>query len=312
MKIAFYNVENLFDTLDEPYRNDEDFLPDSHLRWDQKRYVLKIRRLARVISSMEYPMPAFLGLAEVENAKVLADLRTALGLSEDEAGIVHFESPDERGIDVGAIYLRSFMKEIKSTSIKVFFKETPWDRTRDILHIEAMLLKDQKAHFFINHWPSRKEGDKVSQFRRLAASDALLESLGSVYEAEPEPAIIAMGDFNCEPGSAALKKISFNRMNEKTLLQNLGHEAWSKGLGTTTYRRKWLLFDQILASPALLSEQPGLFIDPSSFRIFKEDWMLFYNSKYSEYRPDKTYGGRNYHGGISDHLPVYVEGFFKY
>ena len=154
MKLAFYNVENLFDTLDDPYINDNAFLPESGLKWNQKRYVLKLQRIARVIKAIEEPMPLVIGLAEVENRKVLKDLVTAMGLTEKEVGIVHENSPDERGIDVGFLYRKDLISRTEHSSHTITFQDDLSDRTRDILHVKAFLnnplalyLKKQQSTF---------------------------------------------------------------------------------------------------------------------------------------------------------------------
>ncbi len=306
MKIAFYNVENLFDTLDDPYINDNAFLPESGLKWNQKRYVLKLQRIARVIKAIEEPMPLVIGLAEVENRKVLKDLVSAMGLTEKEVGIVHENSPDERGIDVGFLYRKDLISRTEHSSHTVTFQDDLSDRTRDILHVKAFLNNAQVIHFFINHWPSRKDGVQQSLSKRIAAAEALRYQVQTVMDSEPDAKIVVMGDFNCDPGSAPVRRILDKEETETGLLYNQGWKTHRDGSGSMMYRGKWFLFDQILISDGFLSSQKGLKFIPDSFTVFSREWMLFYNPKYGDRRPNKTYGGRKYHGGFSDHLPVYI------
>ncbi len=306
MKIAFYNVENLFDTLDQPFVNDNDFLPNSNLKWNEKRYVLKLQRLAKVIKAIEEPMPLAIGLAEVENRKVLADLVVALGLTENEVGIIHEESPDERGIDVGFLYRKDIITKTEHQSHSVSFLDDLSDKTRDILHVKAYLKNEDCAHFFINHWPSRREGAQQTISKRIEAAETLKRHIEVIVEEETSPKIIVMGDFNCDPESTPIKKILDKEKSKTGILYNQGWKTYQERRGSLNYRGKWLLFDQILVSESLQLSRKGISLVSDSFTVFSKDWMLFYNSKYRDLRPNKTYGGRKYHGGFSDHLPVYI------
>ncbi len=306
MNILFYNVENLFDTLDDPYVNDNAFLPNSKLKWNEKRYILKLQRIAKVIQAVEAPMPMAVGLAEVENRKVLEDLLAAMNLTEKELGIIHAESPDERGIDVGFLYRRDLIKSTQHESYPVVFENDPGDKTRDILHVKAQLFNDELVHFFVNHWPSRKEGAKASMPKRIQAAKTLRHHIEEVLNSNKNAKILVMCDFNADPESPPLRSILDKDRSGNGVLHNLAWESHKNKQGSLNYRGKWLLFDQFLASPALLKNHDGFRVISDSFRVFKQDWMLFYNQKYHDFRPNKTYGGRKYHGGFSDHLPVCI------
>jgi len=306
MKVLFYNVENLFDALDGPYVIENDFQYGSGLKWNQKRYIFKLRRIAKAIRAAGDDLPAAIGLAEVENRKVLEDLAAALGLSKDEAGIIHEESPDERGIDVGFIYNKDFFINTEHKACPVVFSHDPNDKTRDILHVKAELKNGEILHFFINHWPSRRYGAKLSLPKRFRAAEVLREQLDRVFTQEENPKIIVMGDFNTGPEGRPLTKLLDRDKSEGGLLHNLSRDAFNNNQGSIKYRGKWQMFDQILVSPALLNSKTACRVIPGSFEILKKDWMLFYNQKHHDYRPDKTYGGNKYYGGYSDHLPVYV------
>jgi predicted extracellular nuclease len=317
-KILFYNVENLFDTLDDPLTNDNSFLPNSELKWEQKRYVVKLQRISRVLKETEEPMPGIIGLAEVENRKVLLDLIFSVGLSENEVGIAHFDSPDERGIDVALLYRKDLFRiadQESITPISVTFDEDYSDKTRDILYVPLQNKSKDVLHVYVNHWPSRREGKEISMKKRFSAAKAMRQHIDIVLTKDPDARIIAMGDLNCTPDSPPVYKILDQKGNPENPLINLSWDIHRSGKGSTNFKGKWLIFDQILVSPNLTSdfqnqelyksESNRFTVSPLS--VVSYPWLLFYNPKYNDHRPHKTFGGRKYHGGYSDHLPVAVE-----
>ncbi|MCK5820560.1 MAG: endonuclease/exonuclease/phosphatase family protein [Bacteroidales bacterium] len=307
--VLFYNVENLFDTLDDPLSNDNAFLPGSALKWHQKRYVLKLQRIARVLKEVEDPMPGVVGLAEIENRRVLQDMITALELTEDEVGIVHSDSPDKRGIDVALLYRKDIFQIIHSVNIPVRFSSNPRDTTRDILYVQLKHKNYSPLHIYVNHWPSRKEGMKASQIKRFDVAKTLRKHLDLLLSEDPEAMVIAMGDLNCTPDSPPVYRVLDRKGNPDNPLENMSWDTHNAKSGSTNYRGKWLMFDQMLATPYLLNssldDKTG---SPSvkllNFKVVSFPWMLFYNPKYKDFRPNKTYSGSKYHGGFSDHLPV--------
>ncbi len=307
--VFFYNVENLFDTLDDPLTNDNAFLPGSALQWHQKRYVLKLQRIARVLKEVEDPMPGIVGLVEIENRKVLEDLVTAMGLTEKDVGIVHADSPDERGMDVGLLYRKDLFEVKQFTNILVEIPSDPTDRTRDILYVQMKHKDKAPLHLYVNHWPSRKEGTKISQIKRFDAANTLRKHLDGLLLEYTDAQVIVMGDMNCTPDSPPVYKVLDQKAKPENPLINLGWDIHYSNSGSTNFRGKWLMFDQILASPNLLNSSSNETLNPntselSGFEVVSFPWMLFYNPKYKDFRPNKTYGGKNYHGGFSDHLPV--------
>ena len=319
----FYNVENLFDTLDDPLTNDNAFLPNSALKWEQKRYVVKLQRIARVLKEVEDPMPGIVGLAEVENRKVLEDLVFTLGLTANEVGIVHIDSPDERGIDVALLYrkdLFSLPDESLVTPISVSFEENLSDKTRDILYVPLQNKSGDVLHIYVNHWPSRKEGKQISMKKRFAASNTLKQHIDFKQTENPDSQILVMGDLNCSPDSSPVYKVLDQKANPENPLVNLGWDIHNANSGSTNFKGKWLMFDQVLVTPNLVGQTPTSGHVSASghtpcvptytlmeFRTISYPWMLYYNPKFNDHRPNKTYGGRRYHGGFSDHLPVAVE-----
>jgi len=299
--ILFYNVENLFDTLDDPLTNDNAYLPGSALKWHQKRYVLKLQRIARVLKEVEDPMPGIVGLAEIENRKVLEDLVTALDLTEDEVGIVHIDSPDKRGIDVALLYRKDLFQIKQYTNLPVHFSLNPGNTTRDILYVQLQHKNDAPLHIYVNHWPSRKEGMKASQIKRFDAAKTLRKHLDILFAEDSDARVLSMGDMNCTPDSAPVYRILDQKGSPDNHLINMSWDIHYAKSGSTNYRGKWLMFDQILVSHNLLNTSPAKLLN---FSIVSFPWMLFYNRKYKDFRPNKTYGGSKYHGGYSDHLPV--------
>lgn len=300
--LLFYNVENLFDTLDDPYTADEAFLPGSPRKWVEKRYVLKLQRIARILAEVEAPCPGLVGLAEVENRKVLTDLVRALGLSEEDVGIAHADSPDERGMDVGLLYRKDLFREDadrQATVIRVDLDPDTSDSTRDVLRVPLIDRMGERLVVYVTHWPSRREGIQPTRARRFAAARTIRQSIDQTLRDDADERILLMGDLNCTPDSPPVYRILDQRSDPGNPLVNLGWELHRAGKGSTTYRGKWLLFDQILANQALIRHYA---VD--HMQIISYDWMLFFHPKYKDHRPNKTYGGHRYHGGFSDHLPV--------
>ncbi len=314
--LVFYNVENLYDVNDDPSTGDNEFLPRSKRAWAIGRYHHKLRQLARVIRYCGEPLPLITGLAEVENRKVLHDLILAMGLTEDRAGIIHVDSPDERGMDVAMIYDRRLFNPVRMEALRVCITSDPEDATRDILYVEGRVGDRVRSgdvpnlHVYVNHWPSRREGDEATRSKRLDAGQTLQKHINQLLDDDPGANIVVMGDFNATPEDAPVRHLLDWEHGNDGMLVNLSWEAFRQGSGSTCYRRRWLLFDQILASPGLMKAEQIMQIDAASFQIIKEPWMLYQNPVYKDNRPDRTYGGRRYQGGYSDHLPVRVRLLF--
>ncbi|UCG28258.1 MAG: hypothetical protein JSV24_02540, partial [Bacteroidales bacterium] len=205
--IVFYNVENLFDTENDPAILDDEFTPDSEKMWDAERYEKKLDDIAEVLGSIrKRDLPEIIGLCEVENRKVLEDLINAKKLRREEFGIVHQDSPDARGIDVALLYRKERFKILAQKVLPVDF---PFDtiRTRDILYVKGETGDPETFHVFVNHWSSRTEGDKTTERRRIYAAVSLRKSVDSILNFEPDAKIIIMGDFNDEPTNMSLHTV---------------------------------------------------------------------------------------------------------
>jgi len=302
--VAFYNVENLFDTKDNPNTLDDDFTTDGKKRWGYKRYKKKIKRLSSVISQLgihrsKFP-PAIVGLVEVENAKVVADLVNSSNLRGHHYDYVHYDSPDERGIDVALLYHKQVFELIASEIFPVYLENEEGERdyTRDILKVSGY-LKGELIHILVNHWSSRREGAAATEHKRITAAETARTIVSGISDKELNPKIIIMGDFNDDPTSKSVQEYLvkddfFNPM--EALLE--------KGIGTLTYNGNWNLFDQIIFSKNFLEKNEGKLYFKHA-EVFQKKWMRVFKGKLKD-SPFRTYIGKWYQGGFSDHFPVYA------
>lgn len=302
--IAFYNLENLFDTYDDEFTNDNDFLPGSVKRWTTKRYHNKLRKLGYTISNIAFEKtghhPAVIGFAEVENRGVLEDLLKGKHLKEIPYGIVHYDSPDERGIDVAFVYdTRVFELLVSDTyNVTIFEEDGTQDLTRDILLVTGK-LDGSLIHFIVNHWPSRHEGAELTEFKRMIASQRVGEIIESLRAEDLNAKIIVMGDFNDDPDSKSIKNLvfSYDLYNPMESINQLKR-------GSLSHNHHWDLFDQIMISTNFF-ETNGKNLSFDTADIFDEDFLKLFNGPYKGI-PFRTYVGTKYKGGYSDHFPVYL------
>lgn len=306
--VAFYNIENLYDTLDDTNTKDDDFLPNGKLEWDKTRYEKKLTNIAKVLTGIgNGKMPDIVGLCEVENKSVLQDLIRQAGGGMD---IVHFDSPDERGVDVALLYRPEVLKVIQSENLKVTFASDPSDRTRDVLYVRGS-INGEELHLFVNHWPSRREGPEKSEPKRMAAASVVRQRIDAIYAQNDKAKIIIMGDLNDDPDNRSivetLQALPDSKNGKDQQLLNLTAALKARGEGTLVHEGKWNLFDQLIVSGALANSKKSLHIKPNSTQIYKQDWMLYYDKKNNDKFPSRTYGGTKYYGDYSDHLPVYLQ-----
>lgn len=302
--IAFYNVENLFDIYNNPSTYDDDFLPDSDKKWTKKRYQKKLRKLGYAISRVgkDYSgkVPSLVGLAEVENKGVLRDLIQSKHLKGHNYNFVHYDSPDERGIDVALLYDTSTFTVLRSKNYKIDLKDKfggP-DYTRDILLVTGLFNKE-KMHIIVNHWPSRRDGADETEHKRLVTSNKVSEIISIIKDTAEDPKIVVMGDFNDEPSNKSLKQLL-----SKNKLFNPMETLLSFTRGSLNHKFNWNLFDQILFSTNFFELKK----DAHTFghaNIFDNVFLRQFKGKYKG-NPFRTYVGRKYKGGYSDHFPVYI------
>lgn len=312
--IAFYNLENLFDTINDPTKFDESS-PIMELSTGRSEiYHKKVRNMARVIADIGADgsgnAPAILGVAEVENHGVLADVVNDPLLRGKDYGIIHYESPDIRGIDVAMLYQKSLFQPMDASSHALYLYDESSRKqiyTRDQLLVSGKLEGDM-MHVIVNHWPSRSGGEAKSRSKRLAAARLNKRIIDSLQIIDPYAKIIIMGDLNDDPINASVIEV-LNAKAEKEDVQLKGIynpyiNFYKSGLGSNAYRDAWSLFDQIMMT------QPWLEKDYSSFRFYK---AFIYNKYYLTTKrgrwkgyPFRSFADGGFTGGYSDHFPVYI------
>jgi hypothetical protein len=310
--IGFYNLENLFDTLDSPATNDVDFTPGGRLRWNAGRYRSKQTNMARVISGIATDRTpdglALLGVSEVENRKVLEDLVAQPELKSRQYQIVHFDSPDERGIDCGLLYQSKYFKVKSARAVPVALtRDTVVDFTRDILYVSG-LFHGEPLHVMVGHWPSRSGGENASVWRRAAAAAVCRQLTDSISRADPGAKIVIMGDLNDDPVNPSLAEVLQAKYTADDLrsgqLYNPMYDLYHNGEGTLAYRDAWNLFDQIIVSQPLVNKKSGGWQLHKAV-IYRQPWLLQTDGAFRGY-PFRTFVGDLFINGYSDHLPVYV------
>ncbi len=302
--VAFYNIENLFDIYDDKVTRDNDLLPTASRRWTVKRYHNKIRNLSFTIPNIGKEQtdnpPAIVGLAEVENGAVLNDLIGSKHLEDYNYKYIHYNSPDERGIDVALLYNADVFDVAYSRPyrLELLDERGVQDYTRDILLVSG-LLDGLELHVIVNHWPSRRLGEDSSEYKRLMAASKVEEIITELKEKDANAKIMVMGDFNDDPFSK-----SITRLVESHNLYNPMDTLFDIDRGTTVHNDNWNLFDQILITPNLFERKK------EALRFYKADIFDadFLKQKRGRYEgtPFRTYAGSRYIGGFSDHFPVYV------
>jgi len=312
--IGFYNLENLFDTLDSPTTNDAEYLPSGHYQWDTPKYLSKQANMAKVISQLGTELSpdglAILGVAEVENRKVLEDLISQPELKSRGYEIVHYDSPDERGIDCGFLYQPKYFKLTGSRAFPVMLideKTGERDFTRDIVYMTG-LFNGEPLHLLVGHWPSRRGGETGSAPGRMKAALVCKHLADSLSAAEPNAKIIIMGDLNDDPTNKSLTEALQAHYKSDELkpgeLYNTMYDHYVKGDGTMAYRDAWSLFDQMIVSQSLVSKKLGGWQLYKSI-VWRRPWLLQTEGAYRGY-PFRTFVGDVFINGYSDHLPVYL------
>ena len=309
LTIAFYNVENLFDTKNNPTGYDINSVPNKN-NWTKATYNAKLKNIAKVISEIGADVtgiaPAIIGLNEIENREVLEDLIRQKPLLREKYGIIHFNSPDNRGLDVALLYKKKFFTptNYKAHELIIFDNNNPANRifTRDQLVVSG-LLDGEKMHFIVNHWPSRID-NKI----QLAAAKLNRKIIDSILSREPMAKIITMGDLNINPTSSSIKNILKTKSKRDNVsrkqLFNPMEVFFNNGLGTFAWRDRWYLFDQMILSSELTKK------DYTSYRyykggIFNKSYLANSKGQYKGY-PFNSFRDGFFTGGYSDHFPVFL------
>jgi predicted extracellular nuclease len=309
--IAFWNVENFFDTLNTNGKNDEEFSPASKKHWNSERYQTKVLHLAQVIGDMNNKRgPDILGMAETETKEVVTDLVNS-SIKNLKYNVVRIQSPDERHISTALIYKSDRFNLLNAVGDTVHLDNN--HPTRLILHVSLLTNNNDTLHVFVNHWPSRLGGEDASEINRVAAAKTLRASVDALLNTNPSANIIIMGDFNDEPDNNSIKRnlnaeeFICDSANFSYSLHNLAWEKKRNGEGTLKYHDQWDLLDQIIVSSAdIQSAHQSFNYLCGSFTIFKPEYMVETDAKFAG-SPLPTYGGNKYLAGYSDHFPVFAK-----
>ena len=287
----FWNVENYFDTYDNPGTSDEEFTPTGDNRWSWKRFEKKRDDIAKtlLLAADEYgELPGIIGLAEIENSFVLQQLLEETPLARAGYKYIHKDSPDSRGIDVALLYREEKFKPLHTKYIEASFP------TRDVLYTKGVADGKDTLHIMVNHWPSKRGNESSSGKKREYVSLMVSRTVDSILRSSPDANILLMGDFNDTPDSGPLQNLG--------QLTNLAQKA--KGAeGTYKYQHDWSIIDQILVSENMVA-RTGKRMD-----IFAPESLFTEDAAYMGIKPKRTYSGPRYLGGVSDHLPVLLKIF---
>ena len=316
-KVVFYNFENLFDTIHDPGVYDEEFTPEGAKQWNTTKYNKKLANLERVlfdIAAEDKDFPVVIGASEIENRSVLDDLLAQPKLAKSNYRIVHYDSPDARGVDVAFFYRPDIFKLEGSKAVKFEMPGMPNFRTRDFVTMWGT-IEDEPFFFIVVHWPSRLGGKEASAPKRMAAAEQCRAIIDSVLQANPATKVVIMGDLNDDATDDSVVE----GLGAKGKLKEVGAGDMfnpfigllKAGYGTLAYQDSWNLFDNIIVSENLATGSTGkLKIQPvggSKFYggIFKRPYLFQKEGQYKGY-PLRTFVGNNFQGGYSDHLPVYI------
>lgn len=300
--VMFYNTENLFDTVDDTLRDDNEFLPDGTRRWTHSKYWKKIEALSRVIvAAGGWEPPLLVGLCEVENRDVVMDLADNSVLANAGYNVVHRESPDTRGIDMALMYRSEIVRvtEVRSW-VPVTGAGDIFD-TRNLLYVRTLIYGDT-LHIILCHFPSRRGGILAAEETRRAVSSLLRTKIDSLLTgASGKISLMVMGDFNAAPSDPALANIVVGGG-----IVNLAAENAREGIGSYRFRGLWEMIDQVLVSGAMTTREGPFTAVSESFSVFDAPFLLEDDPDYPGKRPSATYRAYQWEGGYSDHLPVLV------
>ncbi|MCC8197023.1 MAG: endonuclease [Tannerellaceae bacterium] len=320
-RVMFYNVENLFDTVDDPLKEDQEFLLTGNRRWTPKRYYHKLHQIVKVIHAAgEWEAPALIGLCEVENDTVLHHLLTRTSLRPLDYRYCITNSQDPRGMNVALLYQRDKFRYLGHTGYSVRFTTKRRRPTRDILHAWGEILSGDTVDILVNHFPSRYGGEKESEKGRADAAHLLKTVTDSLCRVHKTPWILIMGDFNDEPQDKSIREIlqacplpyssgqvSFLELPPDRLYNLIPQKSKPGVTGTHKYQGGWTQLDQIIINGSFLQPTAPVQRVPESCRIFAPDFLFIPDKTWKGVRPKRTFHGFRYEGGYSDHLPVITD-----
>jgi len=307
LRIMFYNAENFFDVSDDTVKDDDEFLPQGVMRWNNTRFSRKLSSVSKtIIAAGGWEPPEIVSFCEIENRFVLERLIYSASLAKYNYRIIHEDSPDPRGIDVCLIYRAD---KIKILDYNYWIPEVGNNeifRSRTVLFAKVLAGGDT-LHLIINHWPSRRGGVLSAEDLRRRISQMVSMKIDSINSAlKGKAKILLMGDFNCTPDDRLIKELTDLTLSGQSCV-NLSDSFTSGGYGTYRYQGRWEVIDQIIVSPSLLNAERGLTSLQGSAKIFMEDFLLMPDPAFPGLTPFATYRGFRYQGGFSDHLPVVID-----
>lgn len=318
LRVMSYNVENLFDTYDNPDKDDDEFLPGGSRHWTHGRYYHKLQQIAKVITAAgEWDTPTLVGLCEIESDSVLTHLTRLTPLRHQGYRYIVTRSPDPRGINVALLYQRDRFGYIGHEAIPIRFSGTRHKHTRDILHTWGKIITGDTLDLFVCHFPSRYGGEKESERDRFDAASTLRNHCDSICQIRQRPLLIILGDFNDTPQDRSLTDIlsaypvdkSPPDSGEKpyTLYNLFYHPERSSLPGSHKYQGEWSQLDQIIVNSPLLRTTSPIHLIPGSPRIFAPSFLLIKDKTWRGVRPFRSYYGYKFEGGYSDHLPLIAD-----
>jgi len=309
MRVMSYNVENFLD-----YRHDSLAAAPAGLNgWSATRYFRKRDNIAKVIVAVGgWEPPSLVALCEVQNRRVLDDLTLYSSLRRLRYKIAHFESPDPRGIDVALLYRPQFFQPYLEKPIRIRFAADIHRRTRDILYVAGKLRNGDTLHVFVNHFPSRLGGELESENGRLEVAGILRWQVDSLFKLNAQSKVLIMGDFNDYPDNKSVNSVLAALPDDAPVkekaLYNLCYSIHREGrIGSYKHASQWGMLDQIIVSASLLDSRVSISVPESPARVFDAPFLLENDEKGFGKKPFRTYLGPKFHGGFSDHLPVYLD-----
>lgn len=313
--VGFYNLENLFDTINDPKISDEEFLPQGDKKYTNKIFQHKLGQLSSVISEVGTTITpdgfAILGVSEVENRWVLEQLVQQPAIAKRNYQIEHYDSPDNRGVDVGLLYNPRYFTVLSSEPLEVKLTDDKGKAlypTRDVLYVKGLLLGEE-THIYVNHWPSRRGGEEASAPRRQQAARVVRNSIDEVLQANPHAKIIVMGDLNDDPVNVSVAKVlnANGKLNtlEDGQLYNPFMNFYKKGIGSLAWNDSWNLFDQIIVSQGFLGDEASKKFFFKKAEVYNQAYLTQKSGNFKGY-PWRTYIGNEYAGGYSDHFPTII------
>lgn len=309
-RIMFYNVENLFDTLDQPGTADEEFMPNAEKEWNSKKLFDKLNKISRVVKDAgEGEWPVLIGMCEVENRDVLEMLLASTDMKDAGYEIIHKESPDFRGIDVALLYREDLFELLSYKMYPVWFPFLKDYSTREVLYAKGNLAGTGEVHIFVNHWPSRSGGEVESRPKRIFVAELIRTKVDSIFNVDADARIILTGDFNDEPNDLSITSglsglHSFDSPKETSLYAISMYLKTNSQIASYKYKGNWNMLDQFVVSTSLLDTTQSLYCRPQDLEIIQRSYLFQEDKTYMGKKPYRTFLGDYFNGGYSDHLPV--------